>query len=74
MPRREFEFLTPAETARARQCHPKTVVRHVNAGRISAARTIGGHRRIRAASVREALLEGGMTAAEVDARLEWACR
>lgn len=68
-PRFEVDLLTPAETAALLQCHPKTVVRNVAAGRLSACRTIGGHRRIRVESVRVALLAGGMTAAEFEQRL-----
>jgi excisionase family DNA binding protein len=68
-PRIVSDLLTPAEAALLLQCHPKTVVRRVSAGRLSACRTLGNHRRIRIASVRQALLEGGMTAAEFEERL-----
>ncbi len=68
-PRIESDLLTPGEAAALLQRHPKTVVRHVAAGRLSACRTLGNHRRIRLASVRAALLAGGMTVAEFEQRL-----
>lgn len=59
-------LLTPAEVAALFRVDPKTVTRWAKAGKLSAIRTLGGHRRYRAAEV-YALLEGlqGETAPEV---------
>jgi excisionase family DNA binding protein len=54
----EQQLLTPAEVAVMFRVDPKTVARWARAGRISAIRTIGGHRRFRAAEVRRFLEEG----------------
>ena len=48
---------TPAEVSRIFSVHPKTVTRWAKAGRITSVRTLGGHRRYKAADV-EALLRG----------------
>ncbi len=45
-------LLTTAEVARMFRVSPKTVTRWSRAGRISAVRTLGGHRRYRADEVR----------------------
>ena len=50
-------LLTPAEVAALFRVDPKTVTRWAKAGKLSAIRTLGGHRRYRAAEV-EALLSG----------------
>ena len=55
MPERE-ELLTPSEVAAMFRVNPKTVTRWARAGKISAIRTLGGHRRFRASEIR-ALLE-----------------
>ena len=47
----EHELLTPSEVAVLFRVDPKTVTRWARAGRISAIRTIGGHRRFRASEV-----------------------
>jgi excisionase family DNA binding protein len=47
----EHELLTPAEVAVMFRVDPKTVTRWARAGRLSAIRTIGGHRRFRASEV-----------------------
>ena len=47
----EHELLTPAEVAVLFRVDPKTVTRWARAGRISAIRTIGGHRRFRASEI-----------------------
>ena len=52
----DHELLTPAEVAVMFRVDPKTVTRWARAGRISAIRTIGGHRRFRASEV-QLLLE-----------------
>ncbi len=54
----EEELLTPAEVARMFRVNPKTVTRWARAGKISAIRTLGGHRRFRASDIRK-ILEGG---------------
>jgi excisionase family DNA binding protein len=51
-------LLTPAEVAAKFRVDPKTVTRWARAGRISAIRTLGGHRRYHAAEV-EMLLQRG---------------
>lgn len=45
------ELLTPAEVAELFRVDPKTVTRWANAGKISAFKTLGGHRRYRAAQI-----------------------
>ena len=51
------EVLTPAEVAIMFRVNPKTVTRWARAGKISAVRTLGGHRRFRAAEIRRFLEE-----------------
>lgn len=41
------DLLTPAEVAALFRVNPKTVTRWARAGKISAIRTLGGHRRFR---------------------------
>ena len=41
-------LLTPAEVARMFRVSPKTVTRWARAGKLTAMRTLGGHRRFRA--------------------------
>lgn len=53
----EEELLTPSEVAKLFRVDPKTVTRWAKSGKLSAIRTLGGHRRYRASEVR-ALLEG----------------
>ena len=48
-------LLTPAEVARLFRVNPKTVTRWARAGKITAIRTLGGHRRFRAAEIRRCL-------------------
>ena len=47
----EHELLTPGEVAVMFRVNPKTVTRWARAGRLSAVRTMGGHRRFRASEV-----------------------
>jgi excisionase family DNA binding protein len=47
----EHELLTPGEVALMFRVNPKTVTRWARSGRISALRTIGGHRRFRATEI-----------------------
>jgi len=51
------ELLTPAEVAALFSVDPTTVTRWAKAGKLSAIRTLGGHRRYRAAEV-QGLLAG----------------
>jgi excisionase family DNA binding protein len=48
-------LLTPAEVAAMFRVSPKTVTRWARAGKLTAMRTLGGHRRFRASEVREFL-------------------
>src|SRR5437660_7407963 len=45
------QLLTPSEVAQMFRVNPKTVTRWARAGKITAIRTLGGHRRFRAAEV-----------------------
>jgi excisionase family DNA binding protein len=47
------ELLTPGEVATMFRVNPKTVTRWARAGKISAVRTLGGHRRFRASEIRQ---------------------
>jgi excisionase family DNA binding protein len=47
----EHELLTPAEVAVMFRVDPKTVTRWARAGKLSAIRTMGGHRRFRASEI-----------------------
>ncbi len=51
------ELLTPSEVAKLFRVDPKTVTRWAKSGKLSSIRTLGGHRRYRAAEVLE-LLDG----------------
>jgi excisionase family DNA binding protein len=48
-------LLTPSEVAALFRVNPKTVTRWARAGKISAVRTLGGHRRFRATEIRRCL-------------------
>lgn len=48
---RPEELLTPGEVARLFGVDPKTVTRWAAAGKLTALRTLGGHRRYRASEV-----------------------
>ena len=56
-PRDDDALLTPSEVAAMFRVNPKTVTRWAKAGKLSAIRTLGGHRRYRESEVR-ALLQG----------------
>ena len=45
------ELLTPAEVAKMFRVNPKTVTRWARSGKISAIRTMGGHRRFRTTEI-----------------------
>ena len=49
------DLLTPSEVAALFRVNPKTVTRWACAGKISAIRTLGGHRRFRASEIRKFL-------------------
>lgn len=49
------QLLTPGEVAALFRVDPKTVTRWAKAGKISAIRTLGGHRRFRASEIRKFL-------------------
>ena len=53
----ENELLTPSEVAVMFRVNPTTVTRWARAGKISAVRTLGGHRRFRADEIRRFLAE-----------------
>ena len=48
-------LLTPAEVAALFRVNPKTVTRWARARKITAIRTLGGHRRFRASEIRRCL-------------------
>jgi len=48
-------LLTPAEVAALFRVNPKTVTRWARAGKITAIRTLGGHRRFWASEIRRCL-------------------
>jgi excisionase family DNA binding protein len=48
-------LLTPAEVAAMFRVSPKTVTRWARSGKLTALRTLGGHRRFRSSEVRELL-------------------
>lgn len=50
-------LMTPSEVARAFRVDPKTVTRWAQAGKLSAIRTLGGHRRYRRTEVMHLLHE-----------------
>ena len=50
-------LLTPAEVAALFRVNPKTVTRWARAGKITAIRTLGGHRRFRASEIHRCLEE-----------------
>jgi excisionase family DNA binding protein len=53
------ELLTPSEVAELFRVNPKTVTRWARSGKISAVRTLGGHRRFRASEIHQLLAEFG---------------
>ena len=63
-PRDQEVLLTPAEVAALFRVDPKTVTRWAKAGKLTAIRTLGGHRRYRQSEVQTLLknLTGSTTA------------
>jgi excisionase family DNA binding protein len=53
------ELLTPSEVADIFRVNPKTVTRWARSGKISAIKTLGGHRRYRASEIHRFLEEAG---------------
>ncbi len=51
----ESDLLTPAEVASMFRVSPKTVTRWARSGKLTALRTLGGHRRFRAVEVKDLL-------------------
>ena len=49
------KLLTPSEVAELFKVNPKTVTRWARAGKITAIRTLGGHRRFRSAEIHACL-------------------
>ncbi len=54
-PREQEILLTPAEVAALFRVDPKTVTRWAKAGKLTAIRTLGGHRRYRQSEVHSLL-------------------
>ena len=54
-PTESESLLTPAEVAAMFRVDPKTVTRWAKAGKLSAIRTLGGHRRYRESEVKKLL-------------------
>jgi excisionase family DNA binding protein len=51
------QLLTPSEVAALFRVNPKTVTRWARAGKITAIRTLGGHRRFKASEISRCLEE-----------------
>ena len=56
------ELLTPREVAEMFRVNPKTVTRWARSGKISAVKTLGGHRRFRASEIQRFLEQTGAAA------------
>jgi excisionase family DNA binding protein len=54
-PAEQEVLLTPAEVAKLFRVDPKTVTRWARAGKLTAIRTLGGHRRYRQSEVQNLL-------------------
>ena len=57
--------MTPAEVASLFRVDPKTVTRWAEAGKLTAVRTLGGHRRYHQAEVHNLLLASAISGAAV---------
>jgi len=51
-------LLTPSEVAALFRVNPKTVTRWARAGKLTAIRTLGGHRRFRVSEIRQVKPDG----------------
>lgn len=58
IPEQPEPMLTPAEVASMFRVDAKTVARWAKAGKLSAIRTLGGHRRFKESEVRALLTDG----------------
>lgn len=58
VPSSRDQLLTPGEVAALFRVDPKTVTRWAQEGRLSALRTLGGHRRYRSSEIYALLPEG----------------
>jgi excisionase family DNA binding protein len=61
---REETLLTPGEVAARFRVDPKTVTRWADAGKLTALRTLGGHRRYRRSEVDALLVTSGLGGAQ----------
>jgi excisionase family DNA binding protein len=60
-------LMTPAEVAALFRVDPKTVTRWADAGKMTAVRTLGGHRRYRREEVQNLLVSSSLSSAEISA-------
>ena len=58
-------LMTPAEVAALFRVDPKTVTRWADAGKMTAVRTLGGHRRYRRDEVQNLLVSSSLSSAEI---------
>jgi len=61
-------LMTPAEVAALFRVDPKTVTRWADAGKMTAVRTLGGHRRYRADEVHNLLVSNSLSVAAVSSQ------
>jgi excisionase family DNA binding protein len=61
-------LMTPAEVAALFRVDPKTVTRWADAGKLTAVRTLGGHRRYRQDEVQNLLVSSSLAPAGVGAK------
>jgi len=61
-------LMTPAEVAALFRVDPKTVTRWADAGKMTAVRTLGGHRRYRRDEVQNLLVASALSSAETSAK------
>jgi excisionase family DNA binding protein len=59
--------MTPAEVAALFRVDPKTVTRWADAGKLTAVRTLGGHRRYRQDEVQKLLVASSLSGSTSDA-------
>ena len=62
------QLLTPSEVAALFRVNPKTVTRWARAGKLTAIRTLGGHRRFRVSEIRRCLEEMAPSASPLEQR------
>jgi len=60
--------MTPAEVAALFRVDPKTVTRWADAGKMTAVRTLGGHRRYRRDEVQNLLVSSSLSSAEISSQ------